>query len=389
MDRHNRDATKLTVVIPCYNEEMTLSKCVKRVIEIKDAFLELEVIIIDDCSTDRSFLMATELASNHPEISVIRHKKNQGKGAALRTGFQKASGDFVAVQDADLEYNPMEMKKLLVPLINNEADVVFGSRFLSSGAHRVLYFWHYLGNRFLTLLSNMLTDLNLTDMETCYKVFRREIIQSIDIKENRFGFEPEIVAKIAHKRLRIYEMGISYYGRTYEEGKKIGVKDGIRAMYCIFRYNLNTAPLPIQFVVYMFIGGLAAVFNLLLFLGLITADVDVTFAAPIAFMLAAVLNYLLCITLLFRHRARWNSIWEIIIYWLAVGPVCLIDLSITKSLISIGFTPLIAKIWASGIDLVFNFIGRRFLVFPEASRGTWKPQTVFERNKTVDHEKNP
>jgi glycosyltransferase involved in cell wall biosynthesis len=178
----------------------------------------------------------------------LHHDYNRGKGAALRTGFQHATGNFVAVQDADLEYDPQDLKRLLGPLRDGVADAVFGSRFLSHGAHRVLYFWHYLGNALLTFLSNMLTDLNLTDMETCYKVFRRDVIQSITIEEDRFGVEPELVAKVAQQRLRIYEMGISYYGRTYEEGKKIGIKDGFRALYCIFHYNAHRAPLPIQFL---------------------------------------------------------------------------------------------------------------------------------------------
>ena len=244
--------TKLSIVVPCFNEEKTLRKCIEKVLEIADETLSLEIIIVDDGSSDQSLIIARELENKYQEIVVLSHKKNQGKGAALRTGIQRVTGDFVAVQDADLEYNPMEFKKLLVPLINDKADVVFGSRFLSAGYHRGLYFWHYQGNRFLTFLSNMFTDLNLTDMETCYKVFKREIIQNIQIKENRFGFEPEIVAKVAHMRLRIFEIGISFYARTYEEGKKIGVKDGIRALYCIFRYNAHFAPIPIQFLIYYF-----------------------------------------------------------------------------------------------------------------------------------------
>lgn len=365
---------KLSVVIPCFNEEKTLENCVERVMKIADDQLSLQIIIVDDGSTDNSVLIARELEKKYREVSIIQHETNQGKGAALRTGFQDATGDFVAVQDADLEYNPMELKSLLVPLMRNEAEVVFGSRFLSCGAHRVLYFWHYLGNRFLTFLSNMFTDLNLTDMETCYKVFRREIIQNIEIKEDRFGFEPEIVAKIAHMRLRIFEMGISYHGRTYEEGKKIGVKDGFRALYCIFRYNAHRAPLPIQFLLYLFIGLTAALVNLLLFLGIYSVGLSVTVAAPLAFVIAAGVNYGLCIFILFRHKARWNSITEILIFIFLVAIVCLLDLGITKLLFDLGSSPLIAKLTATSLGLILNFTGRRFLVFPEPTSGPWKPQ---------------
>ncbi|CAA7618817.1 Glycosyl transferase family protein [Magnetospirillum sp. LM-5] len=231
---------KLSIVIPCYNEEKTLEAIVDRVLAADRCGLDLEMVIVDDGSRDRSVEVMKELAAKHPEISTQFHGVNQGKGAALRTGFKQATGDIVLVQDADLEYNPNDYPKLLRPLIDGRADVVFGSRFKGGEESRVLYFWHSMGNKLLTLASNMFTDLNLTDMETCYKAFRREVIQSVDIVENRFGFEPEITAKIAHMRPRprIYEVGISYAGRTYEEGKKIGWRDGVRAFYCIVRYNL-------------------------------------------------------------------------------------------------------------------------------------------------------
>src|SRR6187402_1274330 len=301
---------KLSLVIPCFNEEKTLEACVGKVIEIEDDDLELELIIVDDCSRDGSRAVAARLAERIPSLKLLHHDVNQGKGAALRTGISHATGDFVAIQDADLEYDPMDLKRLLVPLRKGEADVVLGSRFLSHGYHRVLYFWHSLGNRFLTLLSNMLTDLNLTDMETCYKVFRREVIQSIVIEENRFGFEPEVVAKIAQLRLRVYEMGISYRGRTYAEGKKIGVKDGIRALYCILKYNLHNAPWAIQFFFYIFIGGASAIVNLLLFLALLPL-LDVSAAALTAFFGAAAVNYYLSVLILFRRQAKWQSATEI------------------------------------------------------------------------------
>jgi dolichol-phosphate mannosyltransferase len=364
---------KLSIVIPCYNEERTLERCVDRVMAIADASLNLEVIIVDDCSKDRSFRIAQELESKYSGIIVLKHEVNQGKGAALRTGFKKATGDFVAVQDADLEYDPEDLKKLLVPLSNGLADVVLGSRFLSSGYHRVLYFWHYMGNLLLTLVSNMFTDLNLTDMETCYKVFRREVIQRVNIKENRFGFEPEIVAKISAMRLRIFEMGISYSGRTYQEGKKIGVKDGFRALYCIFRYNASRAPLPIQFLLYLFVGSTAAVFNLGVFLGLLSVGAGTNLAVAVAFILAAILNYLLCILLIFRRKSRWTSVMELIAYCILVGILCLADIGTTRLLLLSGFGAGWAKALASMVGLIFNFLGRRYVVFPEPAAGPWMP----------------
>jgi glycosyltransferase involved in cell wall biosynthesis len=225
----------ISVVVPVYNEIETISEIINRVkksrVEIK------EIIVVDDFSTDGT----RELLQNELKKSVdliILHEKNFGKGAALRSGFKAASGDCVIVQDADLEYDPLEYELLIQPIIEGKADVVYGSRFSGAGPHRVLYFWHYVGNRFLTLLSNMFTNLNLSDMETCYKMFRREVIQSIAINENRFGFEPEITAKISRKKYRVYEVGISYYGRTYEEGKKIGWRDGLRAIYVILKYGI-------------------------------------------------------------------------------------------------------------------------------------------------------
>jgi len=226
---------KLSVVIPVYNEAGTVEEIVRRV-EAVD--LEKEIVLVDDCSTDGTRGILSRLATNE-HVRALYHERNQGKGAALRTGFAAATGDIVVVQDADLEYDPQEYSRLIKPIVDGKADVVYGSRFAGGESHRVLYFWHYVGNRFLTFVSNCFTNLNLSDMETCYKVFRREVIQSIRIEENRFGFEPEITAKVAAKRCRVYEVGISYAGRTYEEGKKIGWKDGVRAIWCIVKYNLK------------------------------------------------------------------------------------------------------------------------------------------------------
>jgi len=335
------------------------------VLAIQDETLCVEVIVVDDYSSDHSVAVAELLADKHSEVRLLRHAMNRGKGAALRTGFREATGDFVAVQDADLEYDPADLRELLEPLRTGKADVVFGSRFLSGTPHRVLYFWHYLGNLFLTFLSNMFTDLNLTDMETCYKVFRREVIQGIQIQENRFGFEPEIVAKVAQLRLRIYEAGISYSGRTYEEGKKIGWRDGVRALYCIFRYNTYHLPLPMQFLIYTFIGGMAAFLNLVTFLSFMAVGISLSVSAPLAFAMAAAVNYCLCIALLFRRAARWDSTTEIFVYGFVVILACALDLGITRTLYAVGNPAWLSKALASLVGLVFNFMGRRFWVFPE------------------------
>lgn len=225
---------QLSIVIPIYNEEKTIRELLKRV-EALD--LEKEIVLVNDCSTDGTKAILAEY--ERPPFRVVHHPVNKGKGAALRTGFAIVTGDIVVIQDADLEYHPREIPKLLDPILEGEADVVFGSRFIGGGAHRVHYFWHYVGNTGLTLLSNMFTNLNLTDMETCYKLFRREILQQITIEEDRFGFEPEITAKVAHLGCRIYEVPISYYGRSYAEGKKITWRDGVSALRCIIKYSLR------------------------------------------------------------------------------------------------------------------------------------------------------
>ena len=220
--------------IALYNEAGTITEVVRMVLAQPPV---QQVVIVDDCSNDGTWDKLQLLARSEPRIKLVQHEVNQGKGAALRTAIAHATAEFVIIQDADLEYDPAEYHLLLAPLLGGKADVVFGSRFLGGGAHRVLYFWHSIGNRFLTICSNMATDLNLTDMETCYKTFRREIIRKIKLEENRFGFEPEITAKVARAKVRIYEVAISYDGRTYAEGKKVGWRDGFRALWCIVKYN--------------------------------------------------------------------------------------------------------------------------------------------------------
>ena len=233
---------KLSIIIPVYNEERTILQVLNKLVTIKlIQSVERELVIVNDNSTDESEKIILNFKKDNPktEIQYFKHEKNKGKGAALNTAFSKVTGDIIIIQDADLEYDPEEFNRLLKPILDGFADVVYGSRFKGSNPHRALFFWHTVGNNFLTFLSNMFSNLNLTDMETCYKMIKKEIIQSIEIYENRFGIEPEITAKISKiKGVRIYEVGISYYGRTYEEGKKIGWKDGFRAIYCIVKYNL-------------------------------------------------------------------------------------------------------------------------------------------------------
>jgi len=227
---------KLSVVMPVYNEQATLVRVIERVLSVG---LDIELLCVDDGSTDDSRSILAGLEKQFPQMRVLLQPHNMGKGAALRRGIQEATGDYVIIQDADLEYDPNDYRRLLEPLEAGQADVVYGSRFLGSGPHRVLYFWHSVANFFLTLLSNMITNLDMTDMETCYKVFRREVIQSIPLEEDRFGFEPEVTVKIAKRNLRVYEVGISYWGRTYAEGKKIGWKDGFRALWCLAKYAVK------------------------------------------------------------------------------------------------------------------------------------------------------
>lgn len=227
---------KLSVVIPVYNERNTIEKLVERVMSVSIPGWEKEIVLVEDYSTDGTREILQKYSGQH---KVIFHEKNQGKGAALRTGFKEATGDYMLVQDADLEYDPEEYPKLIEPITKFGADVVYGSRFVGDGAHRVVYYWHYLGNKFLTNLSNMFTNLNLTDMETCYKLFKKEVIQSITLEQDRFGFDPEVTAKVAKiKPIKIFEVGISYNGRTYSEGKKITWKDGFRVIYCILKYGI-------------------------------------------------------------------------------------------------------------------------------------------------------
>ena len=361
----------LSIVIPCYNEQKTLARCVEHVLRIADQDLQLQLIIVDDCSRDASVAVATELAGRFPAVELVRHPVNRGKGAAVRTGFAHARGDVVAIQDADLEYDPQDLKRMLDPIRAGRADVVFGSRFLSAGSHRVLYFWHSVGNKVLTLLSNVFTDLNLSDMECCYKLFTREVASRIVIHEDRFGVEPELVAQVAQFRVRVYEMGISYDGRTYEEGKKIGLKDAFRALYCVIRYNASHAPVFLQFLLYTVIGGVAAAVNMVVFLAMMAMDVPLITGALIAFFIAAATNYYLCIWLLFERMVKWSRTTEVLLYLILVALVAAFDVTVTTEMIAAGASAAWAKAAASLAGLVLNFLGRRFVVFPQLRRGSW------------------
>jgi glycosyltransferase involved in cell wall biosynthesis len=311
--------------------------------------------------------VAQTLAGEYKEIKLAFHEVNMGKGAALRTGFLEATGDFVGVQDADMEYDPRDYLVMLEPLLDGRADVVYGSRYLRPDTRRVLYFWHSCMNRFLTFASNMFTDLGITDMETCYKLFRREVIQKIAprLKENRFGFEPEVTTYVAEEKVRVYECAISYNPRTFEEGKKIGWRDGLRALYCIMHYGACNAPVPMQLIIYFFIGAVAALVNLGMFALILNGtNWGVNWATVISYIVSAAANYFLCIAILFRHKARWNTAGELFAYLFTL--VCMggIDWGLTRLLIDWLRAPLWGKFLASAVGFFGNYFLRRMLVFP-------------------------
>ncbi len=365
--------TVLSLVIPVFNEEKTLEDIVKKVFDIekeqfaKENNISVEIILVDDCSTDKSADIIRQLAKNNSKIKTCFHKVNSGKGASLRTGFLEATGDFIGIQDADNEYNPKEYLKLIKPLIENKADVVFGSRYLKQDTRRVLYFWHTCMNKVLTLFTNMYTNLDITDMETCYKLFKSDVIKSIapKLKENRFGFEPEVTIYVAKGRYRVYECAISYNPRTYEEGKKIGAKDGLRALYCILHYGANTASIPMQFILYIIIGGISALVNILSFMIFVHIFDNLIINVSLAFILASAVNYILCILLLFRHKARWSSVGELLTYIITLIIMGSIDYYSTYLLLLAGFNNFFAKTISSAIGVIGNFLLRKYFVFPE------------------------
>ena len=365
-------AVTLSLIVPCYNEENTLAEIVEHILSVADETLAIELVIVDDCSTDGSRVVAEELKQRHPEIKLAFHEVNQGKGAALRTGFLEATGDYIGVQDADMEYDPRDYKLLLEPLLAGKADVVYGSRYLRPDTRRVLYFWHTWMNKTLTYCSNMFTNLDITDMETCYKLFRRDVIRKIapKLQENRFGFEPEITAYVAEERCRVYECAIHYNPRSYDEGKKIGWKDGLRALYCIMHYGACNAPLPMQLLLYLFVGGAAAIANLVCFWIMYGCGLPLVWSIAGSYAFAAVVNYLLCVQLVFRHKARWNTAGEIAAYILTLAIMGGLDFFITRGLIALGGTgvafnkAVASKAVASVFGFFGNFFLRRWLVFP-------------------------
>ncbi len=356
----------LSLIVPCYNEENTLSICVERILGLTQLGIDLEIIIVDDCSNDKSREIATGLSEAFVEIRLLEHQCNMGKGASIRTGLLAAKGKYIGIQDADLEYDPLQYKNLLQIMCTENADVVYGSRYLRpTESRRVLYFWHTWMNRSLTFVSNMFTNLDLTDMETCYKLFRREIIQAIapSLKEDRFGFEPEITARIAHSGSRIYECAIDYNPRSYEEGKKIGWKDGLCALYCIMHYSAHRAPIPMQIIIYFFIGLIAACINIVFFTSLLAFGISTSTAIVLAFAMAAAANYLMCISILFKHKAFWSTTGELLAYLVTVVVMGVVDYGATSGFMMSGVSPFWAKAWATLIGFAGNFIFRRWLVF--------------------------
>lgn len=355
----------LSLIIPCYNEEKTLNRCIERVQAIQTDQVKVECVIVDDCSSDNSLAVAKEIVNKYPNVKLVTHSVNQGKGAALRTGFLQATGDFVGIQDADEEYDPSQYHIMLQPILENKADVVFGSIYLRPDTRRILYFWHTWMNKMLTLATNMFTNLDITDMETCYKLFRRNVIQEIapQLQENRFGFEPEVTVLVSRGKYRVYECAISYNPRSYEEGKKIGWKDGVRALYCILHYGASFAPMPMQILLYLMIGTFSAIINIFSFSMMDGSNIGVSVATITSFAIAAAVNYFLCISILFQHKARWSNAGEIMAYLFTITVMGGIDYFLTSSLIAVGLTALASKIIATSTGLVGNFLFRRYLVF--------------------------
>ncbi len=366
---------KLSIVIPVYNEANTILEIVERVQKCRvPPGIEKEINIIDDCSTDGTRELLKSFDDS--DIHVYLHDQNQGKGSALKTGFSRCTGDIVLIQDADLEYNPDEYPKLLDPILKGKADVVFGSRFAGGEAHRVLYFWHSVANKMLTLLSNMLSDLNLTDMETCYKVFKREVLEKIDIEEKRFGFEPEITAKVARlsrdDNVAVYEVGISYHGRTYDEGKKIGLKDAIRAFWCVLKYNTSKFAYLIK---YAFNGIIVAFSQFVTIIALVellgfSSKLLKNVAYAISIEVSIIFGFLLhaYITWRYRFQTAGHFVVKLLMFQLVTSISFLVRQGVFYLLLETGIDYRLNTLIGIAIAMLLNFIGYSSIVFKEREK---------------------
>jgi putative flippase GtrA len=335
----------------------------------------VEIIVVNDASTDASAQICERIAAWNWSgegvcLKIFSHEKNCGKGAAMQTGFIHAVGDFVGIHDADEEYDPNDYLEMLKPLLAGKADVVYGSRFLRPDTRRVLYFYHTWMNRALTCVSNLFTGLDLTDIHTCYKLFRKDVITAIapKLKEKRFAFCPEITARVAEAGYRVYECAISYSPRSYEEGKKIGWKDGLRALYCNFHYGAHIAPLPMQILIYMCIGTVCMAANMTFFMVGNALGVPVDYSIAGAFILSAVISYVLCVLILFKHNARWKTPIELFLYVFCTVLMGLIDFVVTKTLIALTGYVILSKFAAAPMGFVGNFMMRKWLVFWERNK---------------------
>jgi len=361
----------LSLIVPCYNEEASIEACMEKLLDFsRNQDFSVEIIVVNDASTDASAQILERIATRHDGIKIFTHEKNSGKGAALQTGFIHATGDYVGIHDADEEYNPYDYIEMLKPLLAGKADVVYGSRYLRPDTRRVLYYYHTWMNKILTHVSNMFTNLDLTDVHTCYKLFRKDVIDAIapKLKEKRFAFCPEVTARVAEAGYRVYECAISYNPRSYEEGKKIGWKDGVRALYCNFHYGAHIAPVLTQFLIYVFIGSVLLPLNMAFFMLGNVLGVPINYSIICAYILAGIINYVLCILILFRHNARWKTPAEIFLFGLSVILMMLIDLVVTKALIALTGKVYMSKIAAAGVGVAINFMLRKWLIFRERKK---------------------